>query len=145
MQPGTGSIDGLLWGNYTQRFNSTSPVFMNLSASYSFTGENDNQYQFGSDFEGTAGIYYDSQSKVDLTAAFKYRWAGTDKRFSTSEIPNTGGQWIRAEGGLNVKVNNGLTSRFSLQLPVYQKVEGTQLTTSYTIQVSMFYARGLTF
>ncbi|MCP4580995.1 MAG: hypothetical protein GY839_05215 [candidate division Zixibacteria bacterium] len=145
MQPGTGSIDGLLWGNYTQRFHATSPVSINLSASFSFAGENDNQYKFGNDFESSAGFYYEAKSRVDFSAALKYRWASPDTRFSTSEIPNTGGQWFRIEGGLNLKVNNSLTSRFSIQLPVYQKVEGTQLTTSYTLSVSMFYARGLTF
>jgi len=141
MQPGTGSIDGLLWGSYTQRFNATSPVILNFGASYKLAGENDIQYKFGNDFESTAGIYYDGEGRVDFTAALKYRNAAPDTRFSSSEIPNTGGHWLILGGGLNVKANNNLTSRLSIQIPAYQKLMGTQLSTTYTLSASLFYAR----
>jgi hypothetical protein len=76
---------------------------------------------------------------VDFSLATRFRHVDAD-RFSASTIPNTGGIWVLAVPGMNVKLLHNLTIRASGQIPLYRRLSGTQLTTSYTASVSVFYS-----
>ena len=146
MQPGTGAWDGILWAYAYQGFLPTIPINVFATASYRLTGTNDRfaaasqeGYKFGNEFIATLGTSYRTDWPFDLSFQIRYRSVAAD-RFSSSEVPNTGGKWIYFLPGLNVNLFDELSLRFSGQIPVHRKLEGTQLTTSYTLSLSLFYS-----
>jgi hypothetical protein len=145
MQPGTGAWDGVLWGYLSQGFIPTLPLNLFLSASYRYTGSNarygSNQegYTFGNELVANLGVGFRTDTELDFSLAMRFRITTSDW-FAGENIPNTGGQWVYAIPGVNVKVLDNLTVRASGQIPVYRNLDGTQLTTSYTASVTRFYA-----
>jgi len=146
MQPGTGAWDGLLWAYASQGFLPKFPLNLFLTASYRFTGTNDryeitNQkgYRFGNELVASLGTGYRTDTPFDFSVLLRYRWVTAD-RFSSSEVPNTGGEWIYLHPGVNLKLSNDLSFRVSGQVPLYRDLQGTQLTTSYTVSLSIFYS-----
>jgi len=144
MQPGTGAWDGILWGYVSQGFVPTLPLNVFASASYRYTGSNarfgNNQesYTFGNELVANLGVGFRTDKELDFSLVLRFRQTTSD-RFAAAAIPNTGGQWLSAVPGVNVKVLDNLAVRASGQIPVYRNLEGTQLTTSYTASVTLFY------
>jgi hypothetical protein len=75
---------------------------------------------------------------MDFSFVARFRHTAPDK-FGGADLPNTGGSWISLVPGLNIKVTDELTVRASGQFPVYRELTGTQLTTTYTASVTVFY------
>ncbi len=144
MQPGTGSWDGIVWLYGSNGFMPHVPVDIFGNVSFRFTGTNKRYgsaqqgYRFGNEFLGTAGLSFKTESLLDFSLLFRARHVKAD-RFGDSEIPNTGGVWLSALPGVNVKLLDVLTLRTSVQIPVYRNLTGTQLTTTFTALVSIFY------
>lgn len=139
MQPSTGSWDGILWGNFVHRFSQNSQSSLNLSAFYNLTGENEYGYEFGDDFTANAGVLYNADDKAVLSGGIRYRHTDPHSQNSSFEVPNTGGRWLYLVAGVSAEFKNYFTWRISGQLPVYQNLEGTQLSTSYVYTMSIFY------
>lgn len=57
--------------------------------------------------------------------------------FDTAATP--AGSWTYLAPGLNLKINDKLSVRFSAQIPVHRDLNGTQLTNSLTTSLSLFY------
>lgn len=53
-------------------------------------------------------------------------------------MPNTGGVWVSIIPDLFVSISENFSMKFSGQIPVYQLLNGTQPTTSYTLSTSLF-------
>jgi hypothetical protein len=145
MQPGTGAWDGILWTYASQGFVPVMPLNVFATASYRFTGTNsrygerEDGYAFGNEFVASVGAGYRTDMVVDFSFAVRFRHVKAD-RFSESPIPNTGGIWFLAVPGINVKLLHNLTIRASGQIPLYRRLSGTQLTTSHTASVSVFFS-----
>ena len=148
MQPGTGAWDGILWGYFSRGFVPTLPLNVFASASYRYTGSNarygSNQegYTFGNELVANVGVGFRTDTELDFSLVLRLRQTTSD-RFAGSDIPNTGGRWLSAVPGVNVKVLDNLAVRASGQIPVHRNLEGTQLTTSYTALVTVFYTLNL--
>ena len=138
MQPGTGSWDGIFWGYASQGSFPTATSDIFLSASYRLTGTSDREYRFGNEFITNIGVRHRPWSSFDYSLAVRYRRTEANRR-SGSEIPNTGGKWIYFAPGLNVRLSDNLSLRFSGQIPIDRDLNGTQLTNSLTASVSLFY------
>jgi hypothetical protein len=144
MQPGTGAWDGILWGYVSQGFVPTLPLNVFASASYRYTGSNarygSNQegYTFANELVANLGVGFRTDTELDFSLVIRFRQTTSD-RFAGSDIPNTGGRWLSAVPGINIKVLDNLAVRASGQIPVYRNLDGTQLTTSYTASVTVFY------
>ncbi len=54
-------------------------------------------------------------------------------------FPSSGGEWVYAIPGVNITFSPWLTSILSADFPLYRKLEGTQLTTSYKITVALLF------
>lgn len=147
MQPGSGSWDGILWGNYYQNFIKLYQLSVFGTASYRLNGSNqrfsfsDLGYQFGHELSATAGVNFASQSRFEYSAALRYRSTRRDQ-FDGGAMPNTGGKWLFFVPGLNTKINKQFTARLSSQIPLYRNLNGTQLTTNYTLSVGLYYQPG---
>ena len=145
MQPGTGSIDGLLWLYFSQGNLLIPEITFMANSSYRFNGRNkrfgNNQagYKFGNEFIFTSGFTFSTDSFIDFTLLARFRNAGADK-FGNQKIPNTGGNWLYLFPGLNFKLSDKLTTGISGEIPLYTNVIGTQLTTTFTASLSVYYS-----
>lgn len=144
IQPGSGSWDFILWGFYGKGFVPTIPLNVFTTISYKINTENkrfassDAGYKFGNEFVASVGAGYRTDYVFDYSLSFRFRSTSTDK-FDNEKVPNTGGFWIYAIPGLNLKITDQFTTRFTGQIPVYRYLEGTQLTTTYTLSISFYY------
>ncbi|MBD3219503.1 MAG: hypothetical protein GF310_14630 [candidate division Zixibacteria bacterium] len=145
MQPGTGSWDGVLWGYAYQGLERSSKLGLFASTLFRFNGSNarfgpQNQgYKFGNELIFKSGANWSPLSLMDYTLALRYRSVRADK-FSGVDVPNSGGKWLDLEPGVNFSLSNALRLRASGRIPVYRELEGTQLTTSYTLSLTLFYS-----
>lgn len=143
MQPGTGSWDGIGWMlfSYTLRSKNIHFFTMNsykINGSAERFGSNDN-YRFGDELNVIAGSQGPAFNKFSYGLKLKYRSSKQDLR-NGSFMPSTGGKWLNAELGVTFQ----LSDRFSLQaageIPLYRDVVGTQPTTSYIVNTSLFFS-----
>lgn len=144
MQPGSGSWDFVLWGYFSDGYMPDLPLNIYAIVSYKINSSNDRfnnseaGYKFGNEFVSSIGAGFRTDSIFDYSLAFRLRTTSVDQ-FDNEDVPNTGGVWIYAVPGLNVKISDNLTGRVSGQIPLYRYLEGTQLTTSYSVTASFFY------
>ncbi|GMR24789.1 MAG: hypothetical protein BMS9Abin39_0057 [Ignavibacteria bacterium] len=145
MQPGTGAWDGVLWGYFSKGFMPALPLNGFLNVSYRLNGTNnrfgDNfqqGYTFGNELFVNLGAGYRTDTFFDFTIMLRFRNTTPDK-FDGGQIPNTGGNWLYFVPGVNGKISDQLTARLSGQIPLYRNLTGTQLTTTYTASIGLFY------
>lgn len=146
LQSGTGSWDHLFLLYYAQSFRPDAYSFFG-NISYRLNGNNNrfqissgpfSNYQFGNVFSLTLGASYKLNTLFDLSVQGRFRKSEQD-RFGQQEISNTGGNWVYIIPGLNVNIDP-VSLRFFGQLPVYRKLDGIQLTTTFTAGISVFYS-----
>ncbi len=144
MQPGSGSWDVVLWGYFSDGYMPQLPLNIYAVVSYKINSSNDRfnnseaGYKFGNEFVSSIGAGFRTDSIFDYSLAFRLRTTSVEQ-FDNEDVPNTGGIWLYAVPGLNVKIGDYLTTRISGQIPIYRYLEGTQLTTTYSIMASIFY------
>lgn len=144
MQPGSGSWDFVFWSYYSEGFMPDLPLNIFITASYKLNTSNDRfsnsdaGYKFGNEFVSSVGAGYRTDTIFDYSFSFRFRTTAVDQ-FDNQEVPNTGGVWLYAIPGLNIKVTDYLITRITGQIPIYRNLQGTQLTTTYTLSASLFY------
>ena len=144
MQPGTGSWDLVLWAYFYQSYFKKIPISLYANLSYRLNSSNnrfgvDNPgYRFGNELIAEVGVNYQPESFLNYSTGIKYRSTQSDV-FDNNGVPNTGGKWIDLTGGLNANLTESTALRFSGDIPIYRNLNGTQLTTSYSLSVSLFY------
>jgi len=144
LQPGSGSWDGLFWTYFSQGFLPLRFSYF-LSSSYRLNGANDRYqitdsgpgYQFGNEFLFNLGAAYSTVSLFNLNFQLRYRNTAID-RLGTVSVPNSGGKWLYVMPGLNVNFEP-FTIQINSQFPIYRKIKGIQLTTSYKVGVALSY------
>lgn len=146
MQPGSGSLDGFLW-SYYQKSGLFSPALslvnvVTFRKSGKNTSYNDTQtYEFGDEFQFNLGFNYNVFTirwPVDFFIFGRYR-SQTEDFIDGNTFPSTGGKWIYLIPGVNVAFHPDLALRVTTDIPVYRKLDGTQLTTSSKFTFSLFY------
>ncbi|WP_337865553.1 hypothetical protein [Ignavibacterium sp.] len=136
LQPGTGSTDVLLWGNFYKGFQPVS-LAMFVTTLYRYAGSNLDGYRFGDEYLFSVGSEY--YLTDFLTFSLSARGRFSDKDFWGGRfLPSTGGTYydllpsiIYAEGLYNLRV--------FYQTPLYRNVQGIQLTTSSIIGVVLLF------
>jgi hypothetical protein len=145
MQPGSGSLDGILW-SYLQRNRFLSN---NISVAgvtmYRYSGNhkryNQSQtYSFGNEFQASLGLNYSLYAKWPVTVFnfLRYR-SQTPDLIDGAEFPGSGGKWIYAIPGLNIDFSKNYSFRLSGDIPLYRKLNGTQLTTSWKMTAALLF------
>ena len=145
MQPGTGSWDGVLWGYFSKGFVPVIPLNVFMNTSYRFNGTNNRfgdgfqqGYTFGNELFINLGAGYRTDTFFDFTFMFRFRNTQPDN-FDGGVLPNTGGNWLYLIPGINGKISDRFTTRLTGQIPLYRNLTGTQLTTTYTAALGLFY------
>ncbi len=132
LQVGAGTLDpiGSLSAGY--RFGRTS-VFASALARIS-SSANIHSYRFGNEYQATASMQRPISTWFDasLTAAAIITGHDYDKGV---QVGNTGGTWLYLTPGLTFR-SGDINTGFSLQLPLYQNVNLSQLSSSYVFNVN---------
>ena len=147
LQPGTGSTDLLLWAYFYQGFLPHAPANIFINSSFRKAGKNnrysDNSnfrnYKFGDEFTTTLGLSYKTLKRYDFSILVRYRFSKNDQADNTG-ILNTGGHWINLVPGINVNAGP-ISFRVAGEIPIYRRLNGIQLTTSYATHISIFYIK----
>lgn len=139
IQPGTGSTDylgGLAWHGGFVRDTSLGgsmghatriPLF--ATATYRINGSGTERYRRGNELQLNAGGEYPLASRLDVAAQLNARVLSRDEPGDTGEDPGlTGGRFLYASPGLSFRVAPSTALYAFVQLPVYQHVNGIQLT-----------------
>lgn len=137
MQPGSGSIDGILWSYFLKsRFLNNPNLGLAAVTAFRYSGENKNYnntqtYRFGNEFQFSIGLNYSFFLRwpVDVFTFARYRFQDEDL-IDGGAFPSSGGQWVYVVPGMNINFSPKWSMRLSGEIPVYRKLEGTQLTTS---------------
>ena len=145
LQPGSGSWDGIFWGNGIYKFGFRPSFNISSTLIYSFKGKNNQYlgsqtYQFGSEIQALISLSDNillGNKIFDASIIFRYRKALRD-RFNELTMPNTGGEWIFIVPSFAYNFSQLLAINTNIELPVYSKVEGTQLSPTYRINAGIF-------
>jgi hypothetical protein len=150
MQPGSGSLDVFLW-SYYQKSGLILPTLSLLNVvTFRKSGQNSSYnevqtYEFGDEFQFNLGLNYNSFTvrwPVDFFVFGRYR-SQTEDFIDGNTFPSTGGKWVYLIPGINVAFHPDMALRFTTDIPVYRKLDGTQLTTSSKFTFSLFYNMAL--
>ena len=139
MQPGSGAWDGVAWAYFYKGFLPVTRLSLFGTVSARLTGVNDMDYKFGDEFVTTLSTGYRTDGLFDWSLSARYRFTRPDQRFN-EDIANTGGQWVMLMPGANLKLAPEWTLRLAARLPIYRRLNGAQLTTSYRLSASLFFA-----
>lgn len=141
MQPGTGSWDPLFSVLYTKDL---SPFLLQADLTYQLTTRNRDGYEFGDSFTANIAGKYALASYFNLTAAVTYLHVNraedrddkyTDLTSLMDDPDNTGGDSIWISPGIKVRPFKSIPAAVDLktQFPVWERVNGIQLVSSYRI------------
>jgi len=146
MQPGSGSFDGIFWSFFRRsRFLRIQNLGLDAVTAFRYSGENKNYngsqtYRFGNEFQLSMGLNYNFFLKwpVDIFSFARYRFQDEDL-IDGGVFPSSGGQWVYVIPGLNINFSPKWAMRLSGDIPVYRKLKGTQLTTSYKLTAAILF------
>jgi len=141
MQPGTGSWDPLFSVMYTKDL---SPFLLQADLTYQLTTRNRDGYEFGDSFTANIAGRYALTSAFNLTGAVTYLHVNrskdrdgkyTDLTSLMDDPDNTGGDSIWLSPGIKVRPFKSIPAAIDLkaQFPVWERVNGIQLVSSYRI------------
>lgn len=138
VQPGTGTTDLLLGGGVAY-FPLSTPLslFANLQLQ-SALNERDG-YQPGWRAGLQAGGQYPVTGRLDLLLQANLQYSARDSGVN-AEPDQTGRTQLAIVPGLTYSWPNGLMIYSNLELPVYQNVNGIQLTYDYAVSLGMSFA-----
>ncbi len=145
MQPGTGAWDGLLWGYASRTFKKSNRNIFTMGT-YRRTGVNErfnstDRYRFGNELILILGTTGPIAGRWSYAFMLRYRSSSSDRR-NGAKLPSTGGKWVKLKPNINYQLSDRFNLQLSGQLPVYQRLKGTQPTTSFILSGSVFYMLG---
>jgi hypothetical protein len=143
LQPGSGSWDGIIGASYKEFHLLNFPgLTFTGSAGYRVTTpaqrfDGDFKYRFGSETILGFGIQKNLLLKrvgVTPSVSLNYRNTAQDK-VDGSVVAGTGGNWLNLIPSLNIEPANKWAINISGEVPIYRNLNGTQLTTSYRLNI----------
>jgi hypothetical protein len=142
LQPSTGAYGGILWVYAARALNDSRGARIYASATHTYNGENDRDYQFGQSTTASIGGSYQTQTPWGFNLELLYRHADRDQRAS-ADIPNTGGAWLDIIPAVQYHVNESLAVRASAKIPVSRDLnDQLQFTSKYAFRLSLSYVFG---
>lgn len=146
LQPGSGAWDGIFWGQFVQSLGFRPSMSISSTVTASFKGKNDNYlnsqtYQFGNEFQimfGLSDRFFVGNSIIDPSIVLRYRNASKD-RIDNLSVPSTGGNWIFINPGFSYWLTEDWSFNANAELPLYAKVDGTQVSPTYRINTGIFF------
>jgi len=142
LMPGTGSFDGLASMFYSyQIFPHQLDAF--FSGSQQVNTENSRDYLFGNITLLNAGLGYQVLPYLNLSGQVNARYQPHDK-FLGQAVDGTGGEWVNLTPGVRLQPNPTTQLYAFGQIPVYQRVNESNLVPSWGIIFGISKTFGLT-
>lgn len=136
MQPGTGSTDVLLWGNFYRGFQQLNLALF-ANSLYRYAGSNLDGYRFGDEIILSLGGEYYLADYLTLSLSARGRFADKDY-WGGRFLPSTGGSYFDILPSI-VYSEESYNLRIFYQAPVYRNIQGIQLTTSSIIGFELLF------
>ncbi|HEX9020907.1 MAG TPA: transporter [Nitrospirota bacterium] len=146
MQPGTGSWDPLLSLIYTKMIDQ---FVIQSNATYELATRNNEGYKFGDslalDFAGTYTVVREFNVTAGLTFLNVNKASDKDGKYTNlasllDDPANTGGESLWFSPGVQILPFKNSMIDFKYQVPVWEKVNGVQLVSSYRYVLGMSYS-----
>jgi hypothetical protein len=100
-----------------------------VAASYRRNGRGTDEYRLGEEWQLNAGTAYPLSRRIEALLQLNSRFRGKDSPGRTDEDPDlTGGTFVFASPGLRLALRGDLAGYAYVQIPLYQDVNGLQLT-----------------
>ena len=146
LQPGSNALDAVFLTSLSKQFNFRKSMTFAFRTTYRKTGVNNeyqkvNKYKFGNEtqlFLSITDQFLFLKQIFNPSITIKYRNVLNDK-INSKKISNTGGQWLFVRPSFSIEVMKNVNILSSLEIPVYSKVEGIQLTPSYRFNVGFLF------
>jgi len=149
LQPGSGSWDAIIWGYFARQLSIRPSSVISTRIVGRFNGINRDylgslNYSFGNSIQiylGAGDQMAWGNQIVTPSLSLRYRYAGAD-RINGGELDNTGGQWMNLIPALSWHLTPQSILHLVPEIPVYSKVNGTQLISTFRFQVGFYYLFG---
>ncbi len=146
LQPGSGSLDILLFSALQSTLTSRPSTSLFLRAIYKRNGANPNSrnglqsYRFGNDIQLIAGISDQVlflQQILQPSISVRYR---STERDQINDVPNsgTGGNWLFLKGAVSIELSSTASILLQAELPVHTFVNETQLSPDAIINLAFY-------
>jgi len=129
LQPGTGTTDPLLGAYYQVRLPRYG-VMLFVQGGYAWPLNSHDGYKPGDRFTFDVGVNYAATEKLGLLLQLNALWRGKDSGLE-AEPEDSGGQYVYLSPGISFMATRNVQLFALLQLPVYQYVNGVQLTADW--------------
>jgi hypothetical protein len=145
MQPGTGSWDPLVSLLFTQMMDL---FLLQADITHQFTTRNRQGYEFGDSTAVNLGATYSVVREFNVSAGLTYlhlgRASDRDGKYTNmsslmDDPANTGGDSLWFSPGIQVLPINNASVDLKMQLPIWERVNGIQLVTSYRLVMGVSY------
>lgn len=129
LQPGTGTTD-LFVGAYYQLQLPQHGLSLFAQGAYAEPLNSHEQYRPGSRLTLDAGLHYDVTQDFALLLQLNAVWRGRDSGLQ-AEPEDSGGSYVFVSPGVSYMVTRSVQLFAIVQLPIYQYVNGVQLTANW--------------
>lgn len=146
LQPGSGAWDGVVWTQFSHQINWRPSMRVSTRVIARFTGENatylgDQVYEFGNEFQALMSLsdrVLLGKILFDPGLILRFRHAGRDLN-DGELVPNSGGSFLFVAPSAGVQITPSLSLQSRVDLPVYARVDGTQLAPTYRVNVGLLF------
>lgn len=144
LQPGSNAFDYIFTSTYTSTFEFRKSMSLVLRSIYRLTGDNNSYlnvstYRFGRElqfFGGVSDLVLVGSQLFEINMLFKYRNTSQDQ-INNNIVANTGGEWIFFNPTISYVVSPDLRFSTRVDVPMYSKVTGLQLTPTFRINLGV--------
>lgn len=135
MQLGTGSTDPFIGILYTKNWH---PFWLHANIHYTFTTVNPDDYKYGDLLAGDLAFQYQPHRHLILNMEINEESAAKDTSHGV-KVANTGGSKLFLSPGVQYKPFTGTVFELSYQTPVWQELNGRQLSEGHRILLGLKY------
>jgi hypothetical protein len=136
LQPGSGTTDALL-GVYFSQHLPLRGLSWFAQALYQDALKSRADYKPGERFGLDFGVRHDTTERLGLMLQLNYLHRGKDSGREADQPDDTGGNFLYLSPGASWNLTKALQLYGFVQVPVYQDVNGVQITAEYAVVVGM--------
>lgn len=134
LQPGTGTVDALVGGYFTRALGSGSSWFADVLLQQPL--DSNDHYKPGTRVSLDVGYRYAASEQVSLMLQLNALYRGRDRGLE-AEPASSGGRFLYISPGVSMAVSRNVQIYAFAQLPLYQYVNGVQLTADWAAVVGI--------
>lgn len=133
LQPGSGSTDSLIGAYYNKRIDQLSWFVQGM---WQQTLHQRDDFRLGRKLSLDSGFSYNSTPDLNLMLQLNLQHKSKDSG-SNAETADSGGYTINLSPGLSYRIRSGTLMYAFVQKPLYQYVNGAQLTANWSVAVGL--------